>query len=290
MTVTPPPAFPKSPSTDRGAARRLVALDVDGTIVDFDGNLDDELAAAIRTLDSDPHTEVVIATGRSVDAALAIVEQLRIRPTWVVAANGAMVLRRDTLAERAYRREYVETFDSTAVLTKVRPHLVNARYAVEDGEGRIWHTAFIPDTALPRNHRDVPFEDLLGIQASRVVVSSPEHSIDEFQQIVSGIGLSTVTYAIGHTAWLDLAPHGVTKASGLQKVNHQLGIDRTRMFCAGDGDNDRDMLQWIGQHGEAVVMGQASDTVKSWGTSVTGTVYENGLLTALRAWHPLLGV
>jgi Cof subfamily protein (haloacid dehalogenase superfamily) len=267
---------------------RLVALDLDGTVIDHDQRLDPQVADAVQRLDSDPNTEVVIATGRSIDAALAIVEMLSITPTWVISANGAIVLRRDALADRAYRREFVETFDTTSVLEQIWPHLMHARYAVEDGNGQIWHTDFIPDTALPHNERNVTFQDLLGIQASRVVVASPGQDLDEFLEIVERIGLSTVSYAIGHTAWLDLAPKGVSKATALQRVNSILKVERNKIFAAGDGDNDSEMLDWVGKHGHAVVMGQATDAVKSHATEVTGTVAENGLLAALEKWHPLL--
>ena len=270
------------------AEKRLVALDLDGTVLFHDESVDPQVEAVVQRLDRDSETEVVIATGRSVDAALAIVEKLKIRPTWVICANGALILKRDALADRSYRREYIETFDTTKILTKIRPHLIDARYAVEDGHGRIWHTDFIPDTALPHNQRHVEFEELLGIQASRVVVASPGQALEDFLKVVNTIGLSSVTYAIGHTAWLDLAPKGVTKASALERVNGQLNIPRTNMFAAGDGDNDREMLDWVGKHGMAVVMGQATDEVKKHATLVTESVEENGLLSALEKWHPLL--
>lgn len=268
--------------------RRLVALDLDGTVLFHDETVAPPVREAVQRLDRDRHTEVVVATGRSVDAALAIVELLEIRPTWVVCANGAIVLRRDPLADRSYRREFVETFDTTEVLRQIRPHLRDARYAVEDGHGRIWHTDFIPDTALPHNQEHVSFDRLLGIQASRVVVASPGQRLEEFLQIVERIGLTSVTYAIGHTAWLDLAPEGVTKASALERINGQLGIPRDRIFAAGDGDNDTEMLDWAGRHGVAAVMGQATAAVKRHATLITGTVEEHGLLHALRQWHPLL--
>src|SRR5690554_4059321 len=92
--------------------RHLIALDLDRTALHHgstgagddpeSGHIDPELGDAIRSLHEAGH-EVVIATGRSVDATLPIVEKLRIRPEWVVAANGAVTLRRDPLAHRAYR-------------------------------------------------------------------------------------------------------------------------------------------------------------------------------------------
>lgn len=279
--------------------RHIVALDLDGTVLNHDfhgagddpsgGRIDDDLAEAIRTIHEAGH-EVIIATGRSVDATLPIVERLRIRPDWVIAANGAVTLHRDPLAPRAYRREYVEAFDPSDALKKIRTALVTASFAVELADGGFLYTAPIPTGTLPSEQRMVPFEQLLGVQASRVVVVSPDHRLEEFLDAVETLGLTHVSYAVGSTSWLDIAPDGVTKASALEVVAARLGIDRSRVFAAGDGRNDIDMLRWAGRSGDSVAMGQAVPEVRAAAVRVTGTVEEGGLLAALRDRFPeLLG-
>ncbi|WP_244303221.1 HAD family hydrolase [Leucobacter coleopterorum] len=151
--------------------RHLIALDLDGTVLNhsgpgagddpLSGAIDPDLSDAIRKLHDTGH-EVVIATGRSVDATLPIVEKLRIRPRWVIACNGAVTLKRDPLAPRAYRREYVEAFDPTDALLKIRTQLATARYAVELADGGFLYTEMIPTGTLPAEQRQVPFEQLLG--------------------------------------------------------------------------------------------------------------------------------
>ncbi|PRI11068.1 HAD family hydrolase [Leucobacter massiliensis] len=271
--------------------RHLIALDLDGTVLhhgfsgagdDYEsGHIDPELGAAIRSLHEAGH-EVVIATGRSVDATLPIVEQLGIRPEWVVAANGAVTLRRDPLAHRGYRREYVEAFDPSDALVKIRTQLVTARFAVELADGGFLYTEPIPAGTLPARQRRVPFDELLGVQASRVVVVSPDHHFEEFVSVVENLGLTHVSYAVGSTSWLDIAPDGVTKASALEVIAEKTGVDRSRVFAAGDGRNDIDMLRWAARRGDAVAMGQATPDVQAVASRVTGTIEEVGLLTALR--------
>ncbi|WP_024356613.1 HAD family hydrolase [Leucobacter chironomi] len=277
--------------------RHIVALDLDGTVLDHGfhgagddpngGSIDPDLADAIRALHEAGH-EVIIATGRSVDATLPIVERLRIRPDWVIAANGAVTLRRDPLAHRAYRREYVEAFDPSDALRKIRTALVTASFAVELADGGFLYTEPIPTGTLPSEQRMVPFEQLLGVQASRVVVVSPDHRLEEFLDAVETLGLTHVSYAVGSTSWLDIAPDGVTKASALEVVAARLGIDRSRVFAAGDGRNDIDMLRWAGHSGDSVAMGQAVPEVRAAAVRVTGTVDEGGLLSALRDRFPQL--
>lgn len=260
--------------------QRLVALDLDGTILHGDFRIDEQLAQHIQTIHDAGH-EVVISTGRSVDATLPIVEALNITPTWVVCCNGAVVLRRDALADRAYRWEFVETFDTTDVLTRIRTHLITARYAVEDGEGFFRFTEPLPDDTLGQRKAQVTFDELLGIQATRVVVVSPDHELEDFLSIVDQIGLSHVSYAIGWTAWLDIAPEGITKATALERVREILDIDLSNVMAVGDGRNDIDMLQWAARRGISVAMGQASQIVRDAANEVTGSIEDAGLTRLL---------
>lgn len=267
------------------ADRHLIALDLDGTVLHHDGTMDPEVGVAIRSLAEAGH-EVVIATGRSVDSTLPVIEQLRIRPEWVVCCNGAVTLKRDPLADRAYRREYVELFDPSDVLRLLRSHLVTASFGLETEHGEFLYTRKIPAGTLPSKQREVTFDEILGVQATRVLVVSPDHVLEDFLAIVDTIGLTRVSYAIGYMAWLDIAPEGVSKESALEVVRSRLGIERGRLFAAGDGDNDIQMLRWAGRHGRSVAMGQAREAVRAAATRITGTVEEVGLFEALRDRFP----
>lgn len=277
--------------------RHLIALDLDGTVLEHgahgvgeeseSGRIDPDLSTAIRALHEAGHS-VVIATGRSVDATLPVVEQLRIKPEWVIAANGAVTLKRDTLAPRAYRNEFVEAFDPTSALLKIRRQLMSARYAVELTTGGFLYTDDIPAGTLPAEQKRVPFEELLGVQATRVVVFSPDQRLEEFMDAVKLLGLTHVSYSVGTSSWLDIAPDGVTKASALELVASKLYIDRSRVFAAGDGRNDIDMLRWAAKRGDSVAMGQADADVIAAAGRVTGTIGEVGLLSALRERFPEL--
>ncbi|MGO1539630.1 MAG: HAD-IIB family hydrolase [Leucobacter sp.] len=287
--------------------RHLIALDLDGTVIDNEyevreaggvgsgfeipqghsvvGHIDPKLHDAIGKLYAAGH-EVVVSTGRSVDATLPVVEALGIRPEWVVCANGAVTLKRDPLAERAYRREYVEAFDPTDALKRIRTHLVSAHFAVELAEGGFLYTEKIPGGSLPDKQKKVTFDELLGVQATRVVVVSPDHHLQDFLKIAGSMGLNNVTYSVGYSTWLDIAPLGVTKASALEVIAGRLQIDRSRVFAAGDGRNDLDMLSWAAAFGDAVAMGQAVEDVKAVASRTTRPVEENGLWHALRDRFP----
>jgi HAD superfamily hydrolase (TIGR01484 family) len=239
--------------------RWLIGLDIDGTVLTENGELDPRVAAEILRVRDLGH-EIMPATGRSVSMTLPVIDRLEIAPSYAVSANGAIVMRRDRDAPVGYVRDRVETFDPTEVLTTVREHLQGASYAVEDPEGRFRFTGQFPEGALAADRLQVEFEELLDTPATRVVVS----------------------YNVGWTAWLDIAPDGVNKGTGMEYVRTQLGIAPEHVLVIGDGRNDIDMFRWAASAGGvAIAMGQAPDEVHEVATDVTGTDREVGVATAL---------
>jgi hydroxymethylpyrimidine pyrophosphatase-like HAD family hydrolase len=120
------------------------------------------------------------------------------------------------------------------------------------------------------------------------VVLSPQHDVDEFLGLISKIGLASVSYAIGYTAWLDISPQGVTKASALEAQRSRLGIENGQVLVIGDGRNDIEMFEWAKESGGvAFAMGQAPDDVKSAATHLTGSVTDDGVKTVLQGLEAL---
>ncbi len=170
------------------------------------------------------------------------------------------------------------------MLATIRESLSNASYAVEDEEGFYRYTGFFPDSTLGALSEKVPFERLGEGQATRVVVISPEHAIEDFLSIVEKMGLHKVTYNVGWTAWLDIAPDGVNKATALERVRKWLDIPRSRVIAVGDGRNDIDMLRWASAEGRGVAMGQGPDEVLAVANEVTLSDLDDGVAVLLRAF------
>lgn len=261
--------------------RLLVALDIDGTVLGMDGSLSDVVVDEVQRVAAAGH-EVMLATGRSVADTLPILDRLGLAPEYVVCSNGAITLQRDATAPTGYRRRFVETFDPTDVLQRIRSHLTGGRFAVEDEEGKyLYAGGDFPGGIADRNGEQVEFEDLLHQPATRVVVVSPGHDMEDFLAVVERMGLHRVSYAIGWTAWLDIAPDGVNKGTALERVRELLDIPRTRIVVAGDGRNDIDMFDWAKVAGRAIAMGQAPDDVIGASSEVTAPVTSDGLAAAL---------
>lgn len=272
-----------SPSARRHPMRDtdlLVALDVDGTVVHHDGHLSTEVYKMVRRLDELPQVHIVIATGRSVLSTLPIVDQLDLtreaRPS--VCSNGAVTVTSDLTNGTGYRIADVVTFDPAPAVALVRQELPHVLVAVEQiGVGFKVSTPF-PPGELWGEEIVVSDEELLADPATRVTFRDPNSTSEEFSELVERIGLHGVSYAVGYSAWLDLAPDGVSKASALEQVRRGLGIEPHRTVAVGDQRNDIEMLGWASR---SYAMGQAPPEVVEVADRVTGTVEEDGLAEAL---------
>lgn len=255
----------------------LVALDIDGTLVLEDGELRPEVDAAVQRVRA-AGAHVVIATGRTFLGALPVAGQLGLRDGWMVASNGAVTLTLDPL-----EAVDVVTFDPAAVVRMLRTHLPEALFAAEDVSGGHRITAPFPEGELTGEQRVVGLDELVAEPVTRIVVRSPGSEPRDFEELIARVGLQDVSYAIGYTAWLDLAPRGVSKASALEVVRGRLGVDAAATLAVGDGRNDLEMLGWAAC---GVAMGQAPAEVQDAADLVTDTVHDDGLARALTRWFP----
>jgi Cof subfamily protein (haloacid dehalogenase superfamily) len=266
---------------DVATEQLLIALDIDGTVLLEDESLSPGVVDAVEHAHRAGH-EVMIATGRSWEGTRGIMRVLGVAPEFVVCSNGAVVLKRVEGDELRYDRWHVETFDPSAVLEQLREHLPDARYLVELPDGRRLYTEYLEDWNLT-NARRVPFDELGSQQVCRIVVVSPEKREQDFVDLVARIGLNHVSYAVGWTAWLDIAPQGVDKSTGLELVRTELGIDPAHVLVIGDGRNDVGMFRWaLDNGGRAVAMAQGPQEVRDAAGETTSSVHEGGVAEVLR--------
>ncbi|MDN5762106.1 MAG: Cof-type HAD-IIB family hydrolase [Microlunatus sp.] len=254
---------------------KVVALDVDGTVVDHDGSLPKQVRAAVRAAVTGG-ARVVLSTGRSWHGTLPVVQELGLPPGPSVCSNGAVVV--DFPPERIV---HAVTFDPRAVIEKVESYAPGTLIAVEEiGRGYRMNGQF-PTGDLTGEQTVEDVEELSARPVTRIILRDPGRSDTDFIGLAERLGLHALTYYVGYSAWLDIGPEGVSKASGLDQVVGDLGVGAADVLAVGDGRNDAEMLAWAGR---GVAMGQAPLEIRQLADAVTGTFAEGGLVSELRRW------
>ncbi|MEZ5094686.1 MAG: HAD family hydrolase [Nocardioides sp.] len=270
----------------------LVALDIDGTLlrwVEGSGQTYEEIppatyAAVHRAAAAG--ARIVLASGRSPHGMTRIADLLDLptdgaEPLWIVASNGAVVFRYPPV-------EVVHevTFDARPAVAAVLEHHPDALVAVEErGVGYRVNRHF-PDGELSGDMILTDIEDLVADHfsaVSRVIIRDPSATAQDFVELAARLGLHGTDYVVGWTAWLDLSPVGVSKASGLAHVASALGLSAAEAIAIGDGRNDIEMLGWARR---GVAMGQAVAEVQAAADAVTASVYDDGAALELSRWFP----
>ncbi|HEY9494296.1 MAG TPA: HAD hydrolase family protein [Intrasporangium sp.] len=259
-------------------AQRMLALDLDGTTLNHMGELSDGVRDAIAALPNE--VIVVVATGRSIIATTPILAALGIQEGLAVCANGAVTIDLNPAAPSGYAIAETVTFDPRPVLEQLRVALPTARIAVEELGVGFKVSEHFPEGELMGETRVVDWEELVANPVTRVTLRQPEATAEEFGEMVERAGLHGVSYAVGWSAWLDINPEGVSKASALELVRRRIGVEPIHTLAVGDQRNDLEMLHWAAW---GVAMDNAPDEVKAIADEVTGHVDEDGLVPILEA-------
>ena len=274
-------------TSDTGWTPELVALDIDGTLlawVEGRGTTHEEVRPPVRNAVQSAHdagAHIVLASGRSPHGMTNVADLLDLHdegddPLWVVASNGAVVFRYPP-----FELVHEVTFDARDAVRAVLAEHPEALVAVEErGVGYRLNRHF-PEGELSGEMIVTDIEEMIAEPVSRVIIRDPEATAEDFVALAERLGLHGTNYVVGWTAWLDLSPVGVHKASGLEEVCRRLGVDRTAVLAIGDGRNDVEMLRWAGR---GVAMGQAVEEVRAAADDVTGTVHDDGVALELARW------
>jgi Cof subfamily protein (haloacid dehalogenase superfamily) len=267
---------------------KLVALDIDGTLFTAghgvaSNTVDETITPAVRsaidrTLAAGAH--VVLATGRSTFGITRVLDMLELPRhgdrVLAVASNGSV-----TFAYPPVEIRSTVTFDASEVVRMLLEHVPQALVAVEEiGIGYRVNRHF-PEGEITGEITLQSVDELVAEPVTRVIIRDPHSSEQDFVELAEKVGLQGINYYIGWTAWLDLAPTGVSKASGLERVCQELGVAAADVLAIGDGRNDVEMLEWARR---GVAMGQAPLEVQEAADHVTGTVEEDGAAMELDRW------
>lgn len=224
---------------------RVVACDLDGTLVRSDGTVSERTRAAISRLEVGGGTFVVV-TGRPARWMHDIAEQTGHHGV-AVCSNGAVAY--DLRTESILATDLLDSAAAAAVVDVLRATIDGIAFAVEQSHGGFGHepayTELVrwdtPDKTI------APIEELVAEPVVKLLARHPSVGpadlIAAAQRVIGD--RATLTYG-GVDGLLEISGLGVTKATGLARyvAGHGLGADDVVAF--GDMTNDIPMLEWAG--------------------------------------------
>ena len=257
---------------------RLVASDIDGTLIHTDGTLSKRTIDVLAALP----VPAVLVTGRPVRWMRQLYDQMP-EPLPAICANGAVVYDPDT--DEILRAAPLDVDLLLDVTKRLREAVPDIALAVEVEDGR----AFWYEEAWPLRwegeHNAVRVlstpEELTSAPAVKLLArSASAQSPDEFYELISNTlgGIAESTHS-SSSALVEISAAGVTKAAGLAWLCEREGITAEDVVAFGDMPNDIPMLSWAGR---AVAMGNAHPAVVAVADEVTGTNDEDGVALYLR--------
>jgi hypothetical protein len=269
---------------------RLLALDIDGTILDSHGQIPeanrDAIARAIAS-----GVEVALATGRRYDFARPIFERLP-APLTLILSNGAIVKTRDgqTLMRQLLPRDVARD-----VLGRVPQHRESAAVVFDrPREGQVVFEAI--DWDHPRHQRFfasnrpflcevAPLEACLTEDPIQVMFSGGcvemRGLFEELQDGTPDFAVALTEYQDRDFSLVDVVRAGCSKGTALRAWSERQGLRPQEVMAMGDNLNDLQMLEFAGT---PVLMGNALAELRARGWPVTASNDEAGVARAIETF------
>jgi hypothetical protein len=268
---------------------RLLALDVDGTLLDPDGQLRPAVQQAVTAVQQHG-IRVVLCTGRRFRTALPLAQQLQLRDP-VVVHNGALV--KDLLSGTTLHQSYMSLemyAEALALLRQCGGPMVYVDAFHEDvdivTEGlerahpfqrtylqdNLAHCRIVQDIDTPPPYGVLMMSVMADEAHLRVLRPQVQQSLAERARVNLLINKNYQGYI------LEILHPTVSKWDALHRLARREGIATEEIMAVGDDENDLDMIRHAGL---GVAMGNAAETVKAVADFITASNAEDGLVQAL---------
>lgn len=245
---------------------KLLAFDLDGTIITRDHRLPERIRDAIRAVEAAGHTVTVI-TGRTERSARKFLEELGIAQPYGTSQGARIGLSDGTVLHQ-------ELLDPTIVREILESHrsgvdayfLAAGQYFfVEDPEHAGW------DWARAEGHELAGYHAYTGESADKILFMSP--TADELHKVLLE-RYPDLMYYPWDGRYLEITTGGAHKGEALKRIAAHLGFDQADTIAFGDGLNDVRMIEWAGR---GIAVGNADPLVLAVADEHIPTPEEGGV-------------
>jgi Cof subfamily protein (haloacid dehalogenase superfamily) len=272
---------------------KLIAMDIDGTLLDSNHQLPAENARAIAAAAA-RGIDIMLVTGRRFDSARNVAAELDC-DVHLIVSNGALIKsvaggteQRSLLPAATARRVLDATTEFRACSGVIFDRPSEAQVVFEKID---WNGPFIGDY-LRKHKKHVaeidPLTDCLnGEDPVEILFIAECGKVRRVMGMLEVLPealeytLALTEYERRDLSMLDVLRRGVTKGAALIEWARARGIARDEIMAVGDNWNDREMLAFAGL---PVVMGNSIAELKSLGYAVTSTNDEAGLAAAIHKY------
>jgi hypothetical protein len=268
---------------------RLIALDIDGTLLDSRWQLSEANRAAIAEA-ARRGIEVALVTGRRYDFALPIAQQLN-APLTMIVSNGALIRSKEG---RTHLRHLLRQSTAARVLQLTQPWREGAAVIFDRPlENQLMLESLDPDDTLryayySRNKQFIglakPLESCLTEDPIQVMLSgnvAPMRAAEKALReapFAGDFALAVTCYESRDFVMIDILNPICSKGASLAEWASVRGVAREEVLAIGDNHNDLEMLSFAGI---PVVMGNGVPELKKFGWHETATNDENGVAHAI---------
>ena len=270
-------------------AVRLIALDIDGTLLDSRWKLPEAnraaIAEAIRR-----GIEVALVTGRRYDFAMPIALQID-SPLTMIVSNGALIRTQDG---RTHLRHLLPRDTAARVLEMTKPWRDGAGVVFDrPRENQVILEVLETDdpirTAYYARNKEfigqaIPLESCLTEDPIQVMLSGKVAPMREAEAVLRNaqnaeeFGLAATVYDSRDFAMIDVIHPQCSKGASLAEWATLRGLTREEVMAIGDNHNDLEMLSFAGI---PVVMGNCVPELRNFGWHETCSNDQNGVAVAI---------
>ncbi len=258
---------------------RLIASDMDGTLLRWDDTVSDATVAELERWRADG-VPVVLATGRPPRWMYRIRDVLR--HGTAVCCNGAVLL--DLETAEIVDEDLLGPGVLREITAGLRGHQPDTWFAVEYGDQFRHEPVYQPrwDVNAP-GVAVASLEEMVAAPVAKLLARHESLPRDVFVALVEDVAGDRATVTNSSTdALAEISAAGVTKASGLAKVAARHGIGAEDVVVFGDMPNDIAAFDWVrAGGGRAVAMAHAHPDLLAAATDVTGTNEDDGVAAFL---------
>ncbi len=243
MLAAGPSPRPVFAADSLGGVLKLVATDLDGTLLHTDGTVTERTRRALTAVEERGVT-VVFVTGRPVRWMDDLREHVGGHGI-AVCSNGGIVY--DVRAGAVSEARGIPVPVGLEVGDLLRKAIPGTTFALEKVEGFAKEPGFMPRVPPPADLHVGPLEEILDESVVKILARHEEAEPEEFwAEVESHVGHLVTTTWSSLGALVEMSAAGVTKGSTLQLLCAALGIASDEVVAFGDMPNDLAMLSWAG--------------------------------------------